>query len=55
MYFHHLRDFLAMGGFAAYVWSAFGLTWVALIINVYVPLRQHRYLLKKLAQKKGDA
>ena len=26
MVFHHLHDFLAMGGYAAYVWSAYGIT-----------------------------
>ena len=54
MYFHHLRDFLAMGGFAAYVWPAFGLTWAALILNIYVPLKQHRRLLQRIA-KQGES
>jgi len=35
------RDFLVMGGYAAYVWPSFGVTLVVLIHNVRAARRLH--------------
>lgn len=32
MHFDNLSDLLAMGGYGAYVWGAFGITFLALVI-----------------------
>ena len=34
-------DFLAMGGYAAYVWPSFGLTLIVLIHNIWAARRLH--------------
>jgi len=40
-----------MGGYAAYVWSAFGITAVVLIANVISPLRARQALLRRLQRQ----
>ena len=37
----NLAEFLAMGGYAAYVWPSFGLTLILLIHNVRAARRHH--------------
>ena len=37
----NLAAFLAMGGYAAYVWPSFGLTLIVLIYNVHSARRLH--------------
>lgn len=41
-------EFFAMGSYGAYVWSAYGLAAVVLIVNVVLPLRQRRTLPQQL-------
>jgi heme exporter protein D len=31
----HFSDFLDMGGYAAYVWPSYGLTFLVLLLNIY--------------------
>lgn len=40
-----------MGGYASYVWSAYGITAVVLIANVIAPLRGRRAILRRLARQ----
>ncbi len=47
----NLHDFLDMGGYGAYVWSAYGLALVVLVANLLSPLLQRRRLLDELAQR----
>lgn len=42
-----MAEFLAMGGYAFFVWSAYGLVGVVLIGNAAVPWRRHRRLKNK--------
>ena len=35
-----MKEFLAMGGYAAYVWTAYGMTAVVIALNVWAA--QHR-------------
>lgn len=51
MHFESLSDFLAMGGYAGYVWSAFGITFLSMIIALIVSLRQGDALLKEVQSK----
>ena len=44
-------DFLSMGGYAFYVWSAYGITAVVLIASILAPLRQRRRLLADLRRR----
>jgi heme exporter protein D len=34
-HFASLQDFLAMGGYGAYVWSAYGITAVVFVLQIY--------------------
>ncbi|MSR15886.1 MAG: heme exporter protein CcmD [Gammaproteobacteria bacterium] len=44
-----MNDFFAMGGYAAFVWPAYGLTAVVLALNAILPCRRERALLRQLA------
>lgn len=43
-----MREFLAMGGYAVWVWSAFGLTAVVLALNVVAAGRRYQQTLLRL-------
>ena len=45
------QDFFAMGGYAFYVWTAYGLMAFVLILNLVLPLRRHREVLAELARR----
>lgn len=45
-----MSDFLAMGGYAAYVWTAYGIVFVLLLVNALEPVYRHRHLLRTLAR-----
>jgi heme exporter protein D len=47
LYFHSLSEFFHMGGYAACVWSAYGIAAVALIAAVVVPVCQKKAFLNK--------
>ncbi|WP_100753124.1 heme exporter protein CcmD [Vibrio salilacus] len=51
MYFESLSDFFAMGGYAGYVWSAFGITFGALLILLWVSVSRGRRLLNEVQAK----
>ncbi len=46
-----LREFFYMGGYAFYVWSAYGVTFIVLVANVIVPLLRARELRARLARQ----
>ena len=43
-----MTEFLHMGGYAGYVWSAFGITAVVLIITLLIPLLEHKLISKRI-------
>jgi heme exporter protein D len=43
-----LQSFLAMGGYAAYVWPAYGVFFVVLLIDWLAPQLRRRRLLREL-------
>ncbi|MGD8117597.1 heme exporter protein CcmD [Vibrio sp. TRT 29B02] len=51
MHFESLSDFLAMGGYAGYVWTAFGVTFGAMLILLVVSLHRGRSLLNEVQAK----
>jgi len=48
-------EFLAMGGYGFYVWTAYGISFVVLLLNVLVPVIQRKQLLRELALKQKRA
>ena len=46
-----VQEFLHMGGYAAYVWSAYALGAVVLIGSVLAPLLRERVILRRLANR----
>ncbi len=48
-------EFLAMGGYGFYVWTAYGIALVVLLLNVVLPLLQRKQLLRELALKQKRA
>lgn len=46
-----LQEFLAMGGYAFYVWTSYGICLVVLITNVVIPVIQRKQFLRQQALK----
>lgn len=51
MYFDSFSEFLNMGGHGLYVWLAYGLTILLLVINFILPIRHKRQLQQEQARK----
>lgn len=51
MSFESFAEFLRMGQHGAYVWSAYGIAMLALIVNVIVPLSARRRYLQDEARR----
>lgn len=45
-----MREFLNMGGYAFYVWSAYTVAAVVLVANVIYPWRRRRQLLREISK-----
>lgn len=48
MQFKTLNDFLHMGGYAMYVWPAYIIVFLFIMINLINNLQQHKKILKQL-------
>jgi heme exporter protein D len=48
-----VKEFLAMGGYAAYVWTAYGLTAAVIGLNAWLAQRRYRQALRQIGQ--GEA
>jgi len=46
-----LSEFFAMGGYAFYVWTSYGLTLIVLLANIIIPVWQRKQLLRSLSLK----
>jgi heme exporter protein D len=46
-----MQEFFAMGGYAFYVWTSYGLTFIVLLANIIIPVVQRRQLLRSLSLK----
>lgn len=45
-----VREFLEMGGYALYVWPAYGLTFIVLVLNVVIPWLREKQLKRNLSK-----
>lgn len=45
------REFLHMGGYAAYVWTSYGLVTVVLVANVIAAARKRHRLIRELTRR----
>ena len=46
-----MKEFFAMGGYAFYVWTSYGIALVVLVINLVSPVIQRRKLLADIARR----
>ena len=46
-----MQEFFAMGGYAFYVWTSYGLTLIVLLANIIIPVLHRKQLLRSLAHK----
>ena len=44
-------EFIHMGGYGSYVWSAYGITFVAMVLAIVIPLRQHSSIRQRLSKQ----
>jgi heme exporter protein D len=51
MHFESFSDFIAMGGYAGYVWSAFGITFGAMLVLLFTSVRRGKTLLSEVQAK----
>ena len=49
-----MMEFVNMGGYGAYIWSAYGITLMVLVFNIWWAYRVHGKSLKKLNEVVGD-
>lgn len=49
-----MHDFWAMGGYAPYVWSSYGIAAVVVLANIIWPYWRHRALRRKLKMGLSD-
>ena len=48
-----MTEFLDMGGYGLYVWPAYLIVAIVLILNLVEPLRRHRRLLSEISRHKN--
>ncbi len=46
----NLETWLSMGGYGAYVWSAYGITFIVFILNIGLIFREMRKIKKTIKQ-----
>lgn len=47
-------EFFNMGGYALFVWPAYGVTALVLWLNWYLPYRRHQQLIRQLQRRYRD-
>ena len=50
-----LQAFFDMGGYAAYVWPAYGITFLVLLLNVLLPIIQRKQFIRQLTLRQKRA
>lgn len=53
MSWHEFHEFLQMGGYGAYVWSAYGVAAVVLTTNALLPVFRFRALRREIERGGG--
>lgn len=51
MELQHFKDFLYMGGYAAYVWPAYGLVIFVIILSIVKTLKHKHKVLRELRSR----
>ncbi|USD66002.1 heme exporter protein CcmD [Vibrio sp. SCSIO 43136] len=51
MQFESLEQFLAMGGYSGYVWSAFGITFGSMLLLLWLSTQRKKALLNEVKAK----
>lgn len=46
-----MQEFFSMSGYGGYVWSAFALTAMVLVLNVHAARRRHRAISERLRRR----
>ncbi len=46
------QEFFAMGGYAFYVWTSYGITFVVMVAAVVVPVLQRKQFMREMILKK---
>ncbi|MGZ8190604.1 MAG: heme exporter protein CcmD [Methylococcaceae bacterium] len=46
-----VQEFFAMGGYAFYVWTSYGITLIVLLANIIIPIVQRKQFLRQQALK----
>ncbi|MDD5271895.1 MAG: heme exporter protein CcmD [Methylovulum sp.] len=46
-----LQEFFAMGGYAFYVWTSYGICFLVLLANIVLPIIRRKQFLRQLALK----
>ena len=46
-----MTEFLQMGGYAVYVWSAYGFTLIVMLYSVWAAYRRHTTMLARLQRE----
>jgi heme exporter protein D len=54
-HFSNLSDFFSMGGYAQYVWSAYGIGLSVLLLNIGISRKNRRKTLKIMQDRLNDA
>ena len=48
-----MHEFLTMGGYAGYVWPAYAIALIVIVVNCVAPLRRLRRLKADIRRRKG--
>lgn len=43
-------EFFAMGGYGKFVWSAYGITAIVIVLNIVLPILRHKKILRMLRE-----
>jgi len=46
-----LNNFFSMGGYAAYVWSAYAISFIVLFLNIFLAIRNERKTINELKKR----
>ena len=41
-------EFFAMGGYAFYVWTSYGLTFIVLVLNIVMPIMHRKKVISRV-------
>lgn len=55
MNWHSLQDFLAMGGYGAYVWGSFSVVFALMALEVWALARRERQAQAAVVHQRKDA